>query len=172
LMIAIRVTGYGPEYPVRAYCDNCGSENRFDVDLSSIPIRRLNIEPVSPGKNLFKFTLPVTKKTVLFRFPTLNDERERSAKEKSLKQHLQSLVESNITGSLELSIVQVEDVTDKNKIKHFILNMPAYDSRALRKFMKENEPGMDMNCSYKCSNCNHDNRSAIPITSDFFWPST
>ena len=172
LMIAIRITGYGPDYPVKAFCSNCSHKNNMTVDLTSIPIKRLKIEPESEGENLFKFVLPVTKKTVYFKFPTLSDDRERSIKEKTLNKHIQSLVSSNVTGNLELAIQQVDEITDKNKIKHFIMNMPAFDSRALRKFMAENEPGMDMNWEYKCEACGSKNRSLIPITSEFFWPST
>ena len=172
LMIAIRITGYGPEYPVKAYCSNCSHVNHMTVDLTSIPIKRLSIEPEGDGKNLFKFVLPVTKKTVLFKFPTLSDDRERSIKEKTLNKHIQSLMSTNVTGNLEVAIQQIDGITDKNKIKHFIMNMPAFDSRSLRKFMNENEPGMDMNWDYQCESCGHDNRSLIPITSEFFWPST
>lgn len=172
LMIAIRITGYGPEYPVLAYCKKCTHQNDVNVDLTSIPIKRLTIPPVEEGKNLFKYTLPVTKKEVYFKFPTQADERDKSIKDKNLKQHIQSMVESNITGNLELAIQQVGNVTDKNKIKHFILNMPAFDSRSLRKFMRDAEPGMDMRCDWTCENCGHQNKSDIPITSDFFWPST
>ena len=137
LMIAIRITGYGPEYPVTGYCNKCRHQNSINVDLTSIPIKRLKIEPAEPGRNLFKYILPVTKKTVYFKFPTLADERDKTIKDKNLKQHIQSLIESNVTGNLELSIQQIDDVTDKNKIKHFIMNMPAFDSRSLRKFMKK-----------------------------------
>tara|TARA_B100000900_G_scaffold416212_1_gene450101 strand:+ start:1496 stop:2305 length:810 start_codon:yes stop_codon:yes gene_type:complete len=172
LMLAIRITGYGPEYPVRAFCSSCNHENKFSIDLSQIPIRRLTIDPVEEGKNLFEYNLPVTKKKVLFKFATLRDDRERSFKEQSLKNHIKMMVESKITGNLEVAIQQVDHVTDKNKIKHFIMNMPAFDSRSLRKFIQENEPGMEMSCSFGCSNCGKQNTSAIPITSDFFWPST
>lgn len=172
LMIAIRITGYGPDYPITAYCKKCSHENSVNVDLSSIPIKRLTIEPVEEGKNLFKYKLPVTKKEVYFKFPTQADERDRSIKEKNLKQHIQSMVESNITGNLELAIQQVGNITDKNKIKHFIMNMPAFDSRSLRNFMRDAEPGMDMTCSFDCQNCNAHNKVDIPITADFFWPST
>ena len=172
LMIAIRITGYGPEYPVKGYCSNCGHANSINVDLTSLPIKRLQIEPVEEGQNLFRFDLPVTKKKILFKFPTLQDDRERTIKEKNLSKYIQSLVESNVTGNLEVAIQSVDGITDKNKIKHFIMNMPAFDSRAIRKFMKESEPGMDMSCEYTCEKCGTHNKSSIPITSDFFWPST
>ena len=172
LMIAIRITGYGPDYPINAYCSNCSHKNSVNVDLTSIPIKRLEIEPVEEGKNLFKYVLPVTKKEVYFKFPTLADERDKSIKDANLKKHIQSMVESNVTGNLELAIQQVSGVTDKNKIKHFIMNMPAFDSRSLRKFIRKSEPGMDMRCDFTCENCGTENNSEIPITSDFFWPGT
>ena len=172
LMIAIRITGYGPEYGIAASCDKCGHRNSFSVDLSSLPIKRLSLEPEEEGRNIFKFKLPVTKKNVYFKLPTLRDERERTAKEKTLNQHIKVLIESNVTGNLETVIQRIDNITDKNKIKHFIMNMPAYDSRALRKFIKDCEPGMDMSCSFTCENCGAANDSNIPITTEFFWPST
>jgi hypothetical protein len=50
--------------------------------------------------------------------------------------------------------------------------MPAYDSKALRNFIKDNEPGMDMTDKFVCNNCSHSNSFSIPVTSEFFWPST
>ena len=45
-------------------------------------------------------------------------------------------------------------------------------NQRLRKFIKDCEPGMDMSCSFGCENCGHTNNSNIPITTEFFWPST
>ena len=78
LMVGIRVTGYGTDYNASANCRSCGSHNEFNVDLSSLPIKRLTIEPTSPGKNEFEFVLPVTKKKVVFKYVTAREERERN----------------------------------------------------------------------------------------------
>ena len=172
IMVAIRITGYGPEYPVRGYCDKCNHLNSFSVDLSALPIKRLKYEPVEPGRNIFKYQLPVTKKTVYFKLPTLIDERDRAIKDKRLRQYINSQIEPNVTSNLELCVLQVDDVKDKAKLKHFIANMPAFDSRSLRKHIRECEPGMDMTAGFTCENCGHENTSSIPITSEFFWPST
>ena len=67
LMIGIRVTGYGPDYRVSSNCQTCNIKNDFSIDLSSLPIKRLRIDPVKPGENKFEFILPVTKKKVIFR---------------------------------------------------------------------------------------------------------
>ena len=89
-----------------------------------------------------------------------------------MKKHLSGLVGDSITSSLEYAIQSIDGIKDRNKIKHFIMNMPAYDSKAIRKFMRENEPGMDMKHSFSCVNCNHENEIVMPITTEFFWPST
>ena len=77
-----------------------------------------------------------------------------------------------VTSALEFAIQSIDGVSDKNKIKYFINNMPAFDSRSLRNHIKENEPGLDMQHSFKCTNCSHTNEANLPLTSEFFWPST
>ena len=80
--------------------------------------------------------------------------------------------DNNVTAFLESTIVSVDGITDKNKIHHFVKHMPALDSRKLRKYIKQSEPGIDMTWNYQCSNCSTENTLQLPITSEFFWPST
>lgn len=170
LMIGIRITGYGPEYHASSACKSCGHNNDFVVDLTSLPIKRLKIDPSEPGKNQFEFKLPVTKKTVAFKYVTAKEERQRNAMMKSMQKVTGASISSNITSFLENSIISVDGVKDRMKIKHFVMNMPAYDSKSLRKFIIDNEPGMDMTCSFECSNCGTHNESSMPMTTEFFWP--
>jgi hypothetical protein len=65
---------------------------------------------------------------------------------------------------------RIDNVTDRSKIKHFVINMPAYDSRMLRKYILDNEPGMDLRCNFQCKNCGHINEIQMPMTTEFFWP--
>jgi len=171
LMIGIRVTGYGPEYHVTAGCQSCGTKNDFTIDLSSIPIKRLKIEPVKPGENKFEFVLPVTKKRVIFKYVTERENRERSITNKNMQKVLGNNIANTVTSFLENSIVSVDGITDRMKIKHFVLNMPAFDSKSLRTFITDNEPGMDMNCGFDCKNCGVANETMMPVTAEFFWPS-
>jgi len=171
LMIGIRVTGYGPEYHVSSTCQTCNAKNNFTVDLAAVPIKRLEIEPVEPGTNKFEFSLPVTKKKIIFRYITAREERERKLANESLKRVMGTSITNNITSFLEDSILTVDGISDRLKIKHFVMNMPAYDSKALRRYIIDNEPGMDMTCSFECKNCNARNKTKMPMTSEFFWPS-
>jgi len=171
LMIGIRVTGYGPEYHAAGNCQSCNTNNEFIVDLTTLPIKRLQISPVRAGVNEFEFKLPVTKKSVVFKYVTAREERERNAAIKSMQKVTGAQISNNITSFLENSIVSVEGQKDRMKIKHFVMNMPAFDSRALRKFITENEPGMDMSCKFFCKNCGHENTLNMPMSTEFFWPS-
>ena len=38
LMVSIRITGYGTDYNVSHSCENCGSSNKVEVDLSQLTI--------------------------------------------------------------------------------------------------------------------------------------
>ena len=76
VMIALRITGYGSEYDGEVDCPSCGAKSKQSFDLSSLSIKPLQIEPSRPGENVFEFFLPVSKKTVQFKFLTGADEEE------------------------------------------------------------------------------------------------
>ena len=170
LMIGIRITGYGTEYSAASSCKSCSHNNDFSIDLSSLPIKRLTAKPTKPGRNEFDFQLPVTKKKVVFKYVTAKEDRERNEVIKNQAKLLGTKIENNVTSFIENSIVSVDGVTDRMKIKHFVMNMPAFDSRKLRQFISDNEPGMDLTCSFVCSSCGAHNETTLPITAEFFWP--
>lgn len=171
LMTAIRITGYGADYEVEVICPECGAKNEHTFDLSALPLKRLEIEPVQPGTNLFEFTLPVSKKVVQFRFLTGKDEINMSIEsERRKKKKLKGDVDNMVTNRLVYSIVSVDGIEDKNKIAMFIRNMPAKDSRVLRKYMDDNEPGIEMKGWLECDSCYEHSEVNLPIGASFFWP--
>ena len=114
----------------------------------------------------------MTKKKVVFKFLTLKDDRNRNLENKNKKSALNSKIDNSVTSFLNYSILSVDGVTDKNKLRHFVKYMPAMDSKELRKYIRENEPGMDMTSEFKCESCRQDNEFNLPVTTEFFWPST
>ena len=171
LMVSIRITGYGGDYKMGHVCPHCSSNNTVVAQLSQLGIKRLKEQPLEPGKNLFEYTLPVTGKKVCYKYRTGHDENEASIKEKRMAT-LGIATDNRVTGYLESVIVSIDGVTDKNKITHFIKNMPALDSRKLRVYIQDSEPGIDMRWSYECKNCGRKNDIMLPITTEFFWPTT
>lgn len=169
IMTALRVTGYGAEYTAEVTCPECSAKNKKEFSLAELPIKRLEISPVAPGSNLFPFQLPVSKKTVHFKFLTGKDENDMSIiQERQKKQGAK--VDSLVTSRLIHSIVSVEGVTDRNKIGTFIRNMPARDSLSLRKYMDKHEPGIEMKSWMTCDECDEQSEVNLPLGASFFWP--
>lgn len=170
LMVAIRITGYGPDYKAEIQCNECNTKSPHEFNLAELPVRRLNIDPVVQGTNLFEFQLPYSKKLVKFRFLTGRDEEEIvSLAEKQKKLGLNS--ESNVTTGLIHAIVSIDGVEDRMKINSFIKLMPARDSLALRNYIKENEPGVIMKQETSCPACGHTEEVSMPLGVNFLWPS-
>lgn len=48
-----------------------------------------------------------------------------------------------VTNRLEASIMSVDGITDRKMIKDFVYNMNVKDSSSLRKYINDNEPGLD-----------------------------
>lgn len=170
LMVSIRITGYGSEYEVQSECKHCEHLNELKVDLSGLEINPLSIAPVREGENLFKYKLPVSKKEILFKFLTGKDTNEITKIQEFELKNYNSKVAKNVTNFLWFSIVAIDNVTDRNKIKQFVENMPAYDSKSLRAYIDKHEPTVVMEHQYDCKNCGRNNLSNLPMTINFFWP--
>ncbi len=169
LMVAIRITGYGPEYKAEIECSECSTKSPHEFNLAELPVRRLLLDPVVPGANLFEFVLPHSRKKVKFRFLTGRDEEEIMATSERQKK-LGLSTESNVTTSLTHAIVSVDGIEDRVKITNFIKHMPARDSLSLRNHIKENEPGVVMKQETSCPACGYSEEVVMPLGVNFLWP--
>ncbi len=169
MMVALRITGYGAGYNVEVTCPKCAAQSKQEFDLSGLAIKRLSVQPVAMGTNAFEFKLPVTNKTVVFKFLTGRDEEDISVmQERSKKQG--AVADSLVTTRLQYSIVSIDGKTDRGAINSFIRNMPARDSMALRKHMDAHEPGIDMKAEMDCPSCSEVSEVRMPLGASFFWP--
>jgi len=189
IILFLRASGYGNEYPITATDDATGKEFESVVDLSKLKYKEFNLKGDTNG--WFEFELPVSKKIVKFRFPThrdnvllekMNKEEDARLKMNTIKDYVSTLdtfIESDndvdkeqkvnvrkairtienwaenmdeeealkfnhlLTNRMKLLIMAIDGITDKNYISDFIMKMNVRDSSALRKYMKDNEPGVD-----------------------------
>ena len=169
LMIAIRVSGYGREYEPSFNCPQCEVQTELQIDLADLGIKPLELEPAEAFANKFYFDLPVTKKQVAFRFLT-GEEEEKILKTLEIKKKKGIQNDNLVTTRLLSSIVEIDGVSDRNKISKFVQFMPARDSLALRKFIDKHEPGVDMTVEFMCQNCDHVADISLPMGPTFFWP--
>ncbi len=169
LMVALRITGYGSDYTTDVVCPSCSTTGTYDFNLSSLPIKRLEVEPIELGENLFEVVLPVTKKSVSVKFLTGHDEKEMLViNERKKKKGMNT--DSGVTDRLARVIQSVDNITDKNKIAFFVRNLPVRDSLALRRFLDSQEPSVEMRGHIRCNSCFEESEVDLPIGASFFWP--
>lgn len=169
LMVSIRVTGYGADYDAEVECSECNVKSNQTFNLAGLELQPLDIEPTSPGENLFEFRLPVCKKNVKFKFMTGLDEQEMMATQAQQKK-LGLSTDSAVTTGLKSSIVSIDGQDDRPKINSFINMMPARDSLALRNYIRDNEPGIKMKQNVECPACGATAEVGMPIGTSFLWP--
>ncbi len=169
IMVAIRITGYGAEYNVEVDCPSCNTRDKHAFNLGELPITSLGQEPTEMGSNRFDFILPMTKKSVHFKFLTGRDEQEIMVAAGRRKKG--GLVADNlVTNKLQYSLVAIDGKTEKSSINHFIRHMPARDSLALRRHMDKIEPGIEMKGWIDCTSCDESTEVTFPLGASFFWP--
>lgn len=172
LMVAVRITGYGADYSPKVTCPSCESQQDFSVNLESLPVKELDLgklKQVGHGQNAFEFLLPLSKKTVIFKFLT-GKEEERILQDIEAKRKKGIVQENLVTTKLMNSIVAIEGNTERGFINQFCQHMPARDSLALRKVLDESEPGVDMSSDFVCNSCGHTEVLTVPLGPSFFWP--
>jgi len=191
IILFLRATGYGNEYPITAIDNESGVEFETVFDLSKLKFKEFKLKGDENG--WFDYTLPVSKKEIKFRFLTHKDivlleEAENEEQKGFIKSKIKSYVEDldryieededikradkikvrqairaiddwqenmeeddevefghSVTNRLELSIMAVDGVTDRNIVRDFVRKMNVRDSSSLRRYITENEPGLDHN---------------------------
>jgi len=160
LLVAARVLGYGKDYTFI-----WGGENQT-VDLSTLENKPLNEKLFKKGINEFDFTLPASNINITFKLIT-------GADEKRIKSELEGMKKINKNFSADLStrlkyiITSINGNREFKDIREFIdNNLLARDSRALREYIKEMQPDVDLTFFPDGSG----EKINIPIRLDFFWP--
>lgn len=170
IVMAIRIMSYGPEYETVVQCPSCNHKEKHSFMLDSLPMKRLEINPVSPGANLFEFKLPKSGITVGFKYLSMTEESEMVQEAEARKKKLRILTDNTISARLKKCIVTVDGKQDRILVSNFVDNMPVLDSRALRDYMQENEPGIEMKDEVTCSECESTETITIPLGVSFFFP--
>lgn len=189
IILFLRTSSYGPEFPVTATDNETGKQFETVVDLTQLKYKEFNLKGDEEG--YFDFELPVSKDKIKFKFLTIGDIRKLEKMElseniglkkskiatvmndlntfienddleilskkkltdsiKVLNDYSDSLKEETVlfthamTNKLIASVMEVNGVTDRKYIAQYVLNMNVRDSSALRKYITENEPGIDFN---------------------------
>lgn len=166
IMIAARVLGYGKDYSFTL------DDEEHTVDLTEVNDKELQEEHLlEKGKNEFSFLLPTIQKNITFKILTHGDEKKVETEVKGLKK-IDKKSSAEYSTRLKHMILSIEGDYERKTVRQFVDNqLLARDSRALREYIKEIQPDVDL--TFDLENAAGDVKGVrIPIGITFFWPDT
>ena len=167
IMIAARVLGYGKDYTFTL------GDEEFTVDLTEVDDKELKEEHLlEKGKNEFEFTLPTINKSITFKILTHADEKKIDTEVKGLKK-INKNNSAEYSTRLKHMILSIEGDYERKTIRQFVdTNLLARDARALREYIKEIQPDVNLTFDLENEAGSVKGDVKIPIGITFFWPDT
>jgi hypothetical protein len=138
----------------------------YNIDLTTIDSKPLKAELFKKGVNEFEFTLPSTGNKITFKLLTGEDEKKINAELEGLKK-INKNSSAELSTRLKYIITSINGNRDQKDIREFVdTQFLARDSRALREYIKEVQPDVDLTFFPSGSN----EKVSIPVGLSFFWP--
>lgn len=162
ILIAARILGYGKNYEF----DYAGETHV--VDLTTLEHKVFDESLYTKGINEFNFTLPHSGNEVTFRIFDGHVEKKIENELKGLKK-INKNASNELTTRLKYLITSINGDRTSKTIREFVDNsLLARDSRALRDYVKEMQPDIDMDVLIEI-----EDRSitiSLPLGVNFFFP--
>jgi hypothetical protein len=167
--------GYGKEYKVVINDPFSGKEQGEVIDLSQFGNKEYDgSTQVELHKNEFEFTLPQTNRKITFMITTESKDRKvkhKLSEEKKKNRKLKNETSSELTTRLKETILSVDGEYDQRVIDNFVDNeLFAQDSRALRTYIKNVSPDMDLEWEFISEETGEGRMMSLPMDITFFWP--
>ncbi len=166
LMVAARILAYGSEYTARIQDPSTGQMVDYTFDLSKCKFTTLP-EDAEYSQGQFNFTLPVSKHKVTFKLTT-------GAIDKAINRDIEASkkigTSAEVTTRLRHTITSVNGNTEQPVIVEAVHNMLSKDSLELRKEILRVTPDIELSQNIELGGDTV--RVDIPLTVEFFWPST
>ena len=167
VLIASRILAYGPEYSVEVTNPNDIEQKvQHTFDLTKCPFKELS-KDVDYTNNSFDYTTEIGKNKLKFKLLTGADE---ALIEKELTQSQKYGYDSGISTRLRYIVTEVDGDSKPETITEFTQNMLARDSVALRNYIQEISPDIDLTSEIEIGG--ETVSVSIPLTVEFFWPQT
>jgi len=161
VMVASRILGYGKDYTFT----HGGEEHT--IDLTQIEPKTIDENLFKSRENSFEFTANKTGHKITFKLLTVEDERKIQEEIAGLRKIKKGSSTTSST-TLKHTITSVNGDTSTKAIRQFVdTSFLVEDIRALRKYIGEISPGMDL--QFYPDN-GPDGGITIPIGYTFFWP--
>jgi len=169
--IAIRISGFGKDYPIQITCPNCNLETKGSTDLGELNVKFLETSPVSANTNLFKYDTEYegTPYSFTFKFITGGDEVKITEIQKKLAVSNPDGNSKEVTLRMIAMIQQLNEHKSSETLQFMLPNLPMRLSKKFRNYVDKIEPQVEMKSNVMCSNCGVESEVDVPMTSDFFW---
>ena len=173
ILISARILGYGANYEFEMQDPNSGEKTKDSIDLNMLKTKNIDFDSCEEGKNTFTFKLPISEKNIEFKLLTHKDEKEIEIELKKMRKFTKAGgVEPEITTRMKRSLISVDGNTDRGEINRFVdVEFLAQDARKFREYLGSVSPDVDMKYMYT-SDDGTETEVTVPMTVNFFWPST
>lgn len=175
IIIATRVSGYGPRYDTKVTCPACGEIQQYSFNLKEGKVYdgadMSDLDVTNNNNGTFTVELPKTKINVTFKLLTGTDEKGFMNAMKNEKKGNNGL-ERNMTRQIANIVVAVNSDNSADARNYLINNIPSMDSRHLRLAYRLAAPNIDLTQSFECGECDFVQDMEVPLSADFFWPDT
>ena len=172
ILLATRVLGYGADYQVEVTDPFTGELQKVTIDLSKIQIKDLDVNKLS-SDNLYEFELPISKKKVKIKLLTHKDELAINADIQAMNRLVKGkdVVSQDVSTRLRYMVQEVDGNNERGFINKWVQNsLLARDSRALRNFVKEISPDLDLKYEFTSEITGETEALDIPFGIGFFYP--
>lgn len=170
LTVAARIYGYGNDYD--AFIETpSGKQQRTEIDLTQLKLNYLEDRFLKEANlNEFDFELPKSGVKISFKMLTKADQERYSAEVEKNKKAFSGETKSAST-QFVYQIVSVDGNREERVIRQFVEEgLMAYDARALRRYIDEVQPGIDLSVEVTDRETGETFPAEVPIGVQFFWP--
>ena len=172
ILLATRILGYGADYKVEVTDPFTGETQKVSIDLSQIQTKEVDDSKLN-SENRYDFELPMSKKKIKFKLLTHKDEIDINAEIQALNRLVKgdNNASQTISTRLRYMIQEVDGSTDRAFINNFVKNnLLARESKALREYVKEISPDLDLKYEFTSDITGETEALDIPFGVGFFYP--
>jgi hypothetical protein len=139
ILIFLRNTSFGPEYTINLMDPATGKMFQHTFIIDEVNFKKPKTTPNEDGT--FTTTLPRTGAIVKLRLLNLGDKSKITDME---TKYPKGRIAPTTIWTLQEQIIELNGETDRGKIIEFVQNMPIMDSKHIKRFISQNEPGLDL----------------------------
>ena len=167
ILIFLRVTGFGEEYTQVYYNEKTNEFEPCVINLSEVKSKKLTVKPDNEG--LFDFELPISKNKIRFRLLNYKEENEIELMDEQQMKRNNTDISNKSLLMLERQVMSIDGEKDKMKISNTLKRLKIMDTRALKKYISDVEPGIDMRVTGRTQG-GESVSSFLKFNKSFFWP--